>query len=73
MFIIVVVFLLYLAFKAYLKMNKPKLSFITIVLLFLATTIILEAYPMNLLLSLIGCKLYNNTNESFLGINEHRS
>lgn len=72
-FIVVVVFLLYLAFKAYLQLNKTKLSFVTIVSLFSLTTIILEAYPMNLLLSLIGCKLYNNTNESYRGINEHSS
>lgn len=34
------------------------MGYLVIILMFGSTTIIFEAYPMNLLLALIGCKLY---------------
>jgi len=58
-FVLVVIFLFYLFIDALIKGDKKKLAFMTIIILFSATTIIFEAYPMNLLLSLIGCKVYS--------------
>lgn len=58
-FAIVVIFSFYLFIDALIKGDKKKLAFMTIIISFSTTTIILEAYPMNLLLSLIGCKVYS--------------
>ena len=55
---VVIGILFYLIFMSYLKLDKVKLSFLIIIASFSATTIIFEAYPMNLLLSLIACKIY---------------
>jgi len=57
-FLLTVLLLFYLIFISFLKMDKVKLGFLVIIVLFAATTIIFEAYPMNLLLPLLACKIY---------------
>lgn len=67
-FAIIIFVLFFLLLIAYINLDKVKLSFLVLFLSFSATTIIFEAYPMNLLLSLLVCKLYTKKGST----HEHR-
>jgi len=59
-FVLIIFLLMFLFFNAYLKADEVKLAFLSLVGLFSATTIILEAYPMNFLLFLFASKIWKS-------------
>ncbi len=64
-FVVLIIMVLFYLLKAFWCLNKTNITFLLIVLLFSATTIILEVYPMNMLLAIMGSVLYEK------GKNEH--
>ncbi len=50
--------MIFLIFRSAMNHDRRKLSFLILVLLFSLTTIIFEAYPMNMLLAIMGSILY---------------
>jgi len=63
-FMIILIILFLALVKAFTKFDKVKINFLIIILFFSSTTIIFEAYPMNLLLAIWGCILYGQKQQS---------